>query len=145
MIAVTISVCPASEAEWSDVQPLFSFAFILLLHFYFFYNLLTRITFQYPLLYVKVQFGLNSPSYSFWHCSFNQLGLFYNLVDLIISVANIFSYPNYFTTQKCNCALIGFIITQKCNHTALQRSPYLEKNPLIPLLLEHTGTVSDVR
>lgn len=35
-----------------------------------------------------------------------QFGLFYNLVDLIISVANIFISPNYFSTQKCNSKFI---------------------------------------
>jgi len=64
---------------------------------------------------------------------------------LSFDVANVLSSPNLFTTQKCNSKFIGLNITQKCNHTALQSSPYFEKKPLIPLLLEHTGTVSDVR
>lgn len=49
-----------------------------------------------------------------------------------IDVAKIFVFPKFFFTQKCN-------------HATLQSSPYLEKKPIIPLLLEHTGMVSDVR
>ena len=64
---------------------------------------------------------------------------------LFLDVANVLISPNLFTTQKCNSKFTGLNITQKCNHTALQSSPYLEKEPIIPFLLEHTGMVSDVR
>jgi hypothetical protein len=38
-----------------------------------------------------------------------------------------------FCVEECD----GLNITQKCDHAALQSSPYLEKKLLISLLLEH--------
>ena len=42
--------------------------------------------------------------------SFIQFGLFYNLVDLIISVANIFISPNYIVTLLCNLAYLSLFL-----------------------------------
>ena len=42
--------------------------------------------------------------------SFIQFGLFYNLVDLIISVANIFISPNYIVTLLCNLAFLSLFL-----------------------------------
>ena len=48
------------------------------------------------------------PSYSLRHCfPLYSLVCFYNLVDLIISIANIFIFPNYIVTLLCNSEFVA--------------------------------------